>query len=492
VTSDLRRYRLAGYLAYTNAGFALPVFRSQADASRWYIAYADFPKRGDARISQFEALPAEIEAEVKLLPAEAAVSRAVGDLWVDVLMIDGDAVPGEKREIWARIKNSTTETKRNLAMSLANLAEEVGSAAEALEFRAAAEDWKQGGRRRPPPDFDLGRVRDGVLAGEAPPVEWRPWIEELDFALSRLEDLTPLSGLTALRTLNLSETQVVDLTPLSGLTALRTLNLGDTQVVDLSPLSGLTALQRLYLRGTRVVDLTPLSGLTALATLDLGGTRVVDLTALSGLTALQTLELRGTQVVDLTPLSGLTALQELDLRGTQVVDFAPISGLTELQTLALSGTQVVDLTPLSGLTSLEVLDLGESKVVDLTPLSGLTELCVLDLSGTQVVDLTPLPGLTALHTLCLSGTQVVDLAPLSGLKELLHIFVGSAKRKSQLAGSFGGDSDIIKVDTSAAPVISWDRVVSTTRRVGTRLTTSFDKLRARFGFGQTPKAKRPP
>ncbi|MEP6878842.1 MAG: COR domain-containing protein, partial [Nitrosospira sp.] len=43
-------------------------------------------------------------------------------------------------------------------------------------------------------------------------------------------------GLTALQTLNISDTQVTDLAPLSGLTALQTLNISDTQVTDLVPL----------------------------------------------------------------------------------------------------------------------------------------------------------------------------------------------------------------------------------------------------------------
>ena len=78
-----------------------------------------------------------------------------------------------------------------------------------------------------------------------------------------------------------------------------------TRVADLGPLAGLTALQELYLDGTRVADLAPLAGLAGLQRLSLSGTRVADLAPLAGLTGLQELY-SGTRVADLAPLAGLT------------------------------------------------------------------------------------------------------------------------------------------------------------------------------------------
>jgi internalin A len=51
---------------------------------------------------------------------------------------------------------------------------------------------------------------------------------------------------------------VSDVTPLAGLTALRSLSLNGTDVSDVTPLAGLTALQRLYLNGTGVSDVSVL------------------------------------------------------------------------------------------------------------------------------------------------------------------------------------------------------------------------------------------
>jgi internalin A len=78
-----------------------------------------------------------------------------------------------------------------------------------------------------------------------------------------------VSGLSALQSLYCWETRIRDLSPLSGLGALQTLNwCSRTQVSDLSPLSGLSALQTLYCSRTQVSDLSPLSGLSALKRLD--------------------------------------------------------------------------------------------------------------------------------------------------------------------------------------------------------------------------------
>ena len=82
-----------------------------------------------------------------------------------------------------------------------------------------------------------------------------------------ISDLAPLAGLTALQSLDCSNTQVTDLGPLAGLTALQSLVCSNTQVTDLGPLAGLTALQSLDCSYTQVTDLGPLAGLTALQSL---------------------------------------------------------------------------------------------------------------------------------------------------------------------------------------------------------------------------------
>ena len=87
------------------------------------------------------------------------------------------------------------------------------------------------------------------------------------------------------------------------------LNLPNTTISDLSPLAGLTGLRSLNLGSTPVIDLSPLAGLTGLRALDLWGATVTDLSLLAGLTGLQSLDLRRTRVTDLSPVKGIRGLK---------------------------------------------------------------------------------------------------------------------------------------------------------------------------------------
>jgi hypothetical protein len=264
----------------------------------------------------------------------------------------------------------------------------------------------------PVPDDVEAQARAMILDGRMPPATWRPFIHQLVFDGTTLDNLNLLAGLTNLQRLSLSDTQVSDVTPLAGLTNLQILNLSGTQVSDVAPLAGLTALQSLDLTGTRVAE----RGFSAEFSDEFF--KSSDLTPLAGLTALRSLDLTGTQVSDVAPLTGLTALQSLNLSGTQVSDVAPLAGLTALRGLDLANTQVSDLAPLAGLTNLQRLDLGGTQVSDVSPLAGLTALHTLGLAATQVSDVTPLASLSALRHINLHNTQVSDLAPLAHIRDL--------------------------------------------------------------------------
>ena len=250
----------------------------------------------------------------------------------------------------------------------------------------------------PPADFDMKKVRELVLAGRTVPDAWVPFVTSLDFFITGLNDLKPLSALAALQSLSLSSAPLVnDLTPLSALYALQAIYLSNTQVSDLTPLSALSALETIYLNNTQVSDLTPLSALSALQTIRLNNTQVSDLTPLGVLSALQTIDLDNTQVRDLTPLSALSALQTIHLDGTQVTDLTPLSVLSALQIISLNSTQVSDLTPLSALSALEAIDLSHTRVSDLTPLRALADLQHLFVTGSKVTNTNVLAHLSNLR-----------------------------------------------------------------------------------------------
>jgi internalin A len=84
---------------------------------------------------------------------------------------------------------------------------------------------------------------------------------------------------------------------------------------DLTPVSSLTALTRLELRGNSIADLTLLAGLTNLETLSLGQNLIVDIGPLASLTSLSELNLGDNQITDLSPLVQNTGIDDGDILG---------------------------------------------------------------------------------------------------------------------------------------------------------------------------------
>jgi len=169
------------------------------------------------------------------------------------------------------------------------------------------------------------RVREvlGITAGAVTAED----MERLT-ALSRvggaIGNLTGLEHAVNLEQLYLPDNDVEDLRPLSELSALRRLNLSGNEISDLAPLAGLTGLEHLDLDGNELSDLAPLSGLTALRSLELENVGVTALDALAGLVNLETLFLAENEISDVSPLNGLEALQILDLSANKIADAGPL------------------------------------------------------------------------------------------------------------------------------------------------------------------------
>ena len=107
---------------------------------------------------------------------------------------------------------------------------------------------------------------------------------------NELKSLEGTQVLVGLKQLDCSRTRVEDLSPLSGLSNLAELDCSRTRIEDLSPLSGLSNLARLHCWGTGIADLSPLSGLSNLAELDCSRTRIEDLSPVLGLDGLRALD----------------------------------------------------------------------------------------------------------------------------------------------------------------------------------------------------------
>ena len=106
-----------------------------------------------------------------------------------------------------------------------------------------------------------------------------------------VSDVSPLSGLTELMMLILSDNNITDVAPLTELTRLEGLSLWGNNITDVSPLAKLTRLEWLWLGGNNITDVSPLTELVRLDSLGLGDNNISDVSALVRLTQLAVLSL---------------------------------------------------------------------------------------------------------------------------------------------------------------------------------------------------------
>ncbi len=153
-------------------------------------------------------------------------------------------------------------------------------------------------------------------------------MNHLNASNANISDLTGLETATNLTNLfldaesienrNINSNSVSDLSPLSGLTNLDYLGLSNNNISDLSGLSGLTKLRELSLGNNNISDLSPVAGLTNLSLLSLGNNNISDLSPVAGLTNLSLLILSNNNISDLSPLvanTGLGSGDIVDVRG---------------------------------------------------------------------------------------------------------------------------------------------------------------------------------
>ncbi len=236
-------------------------------------------------------------------------------------------------------------------------------------------------------------------------------------------DLSPLSSLTHLQTLDLSWNQITSLTLAEGLSSLQTLDLRGNGLTSLTLPEGLSSLQTLDLWGNRLTDFDFLSGLSSLQTLDLGDNDLWSLTLPEGLSSLQTLSLYYNRLTSLTLPEGLSTLQTLDLGDNGLTSLTLPEGLSSLQTLSLYYNRLTSLTLPEGLSTLQTLDLGDNGLTSLTLPEGLSSLQTLDLSGNVsgnrfLTSLTLPEGLSSLQALDLSYNRLTRLTLPEGLSSL--------------------------------------------------------------------------
>ena len=107
----------------------------------------------------------------------------------------------------------------------------------------------------------------------------------------KVHDLSDAAHFPNLFNLSAPGNAIRDLSPLSGLTGIKFLDLGGNPLKSLKPVEKLASLQELAVWYCGLKDLSPLIGLSNLTVLDAKGNAIKNVEALAGLTALERLDL---------------------------------------------------------------------------------------------------------------------------------------------------------------------------------------------------------
>ncbi|MDO5737531.1 MAG: hypothetical protein Q4P15_13770 [Propionibacteriaceae bacterium] len=245
------------------------------------------------------------------------------------------------------------------------------------------------------------------------------------YASNRVDDLSPLAGLTDLEEVHVSSASgITDITPLLGLTAITRLSLPALGVPDVSPLASLPNLRSLTLDSAYRLDFATLAPLDQVRTLSLSSTQAKDLTGIGNMANLEELDLSYSGAGNLTGLSTAPQLKRLSLNRTEVVDVSSLASLTSLTYLNLDSNWITNIDALASLNELNTLHLGTNLITDITPLSRLTALTELGLRSNKFGDLEPLRGLVNLRELNVASTDITDLSPLAGMRRIEQAWMG--------------------------------------------------------------------
>lgn len=229
----------------------------------------------------------------------------------------------------------------------------------------------------------------------------------LDATSASITNLQGLQHFTGLVVLELNYNNISDLYPIRALTRLDSLYLRDNALItDLTPLAGLSRLKTLWIFGATATDLTPLQNLP-LVELGLENKQVFDLTPLRNM-ALQRFYLWNSATSDLSPLAN-APLQSLSLYNSAVTNISLFTNLVNLNYFSADNTDIADISVLRQSKGFYTVSLNNTKVTDVDTLAALTYFSRANLLLSGCLDTNGYSRhLTLLETLKTSKNVTVD------------------------------------------------------------------------------------
>ncbi|CAL5988034.1 leucine-rich_repeat domain-containing protein [Hexamita inflata] len=198
-------------------------------------------------------------------------------------------------------------------------------------------------------------------------------------------DISPLSQITSITSLSLTECDLVNVDSVKSLINLIELNLDGNDGIDITPLQYLTKLTILSLVSCQLVDLISLKSLNNLIELYLSDNSSIDITQVQHCSKLKKLMLNHCNLVKLDALQRLNNLLELQIHGNQV-DITPLQFLTTLTKIGMQSCNLINIDALRPLINLQELSIDFNKIIYLQSLSGLKQLLNLGVYSNKIVD----------------------------------------------------------------------------------------------------------
>jgi hypothetical protein len=168
----------------------------------------------------------------------------------------------------------------------------------------------------------------------------------LDLSGNNFSSVLELSGMQALRVLDLSNIGLTDLSGIESLTKLINVNLSNNQLSDISPLAAKPFLELLRINNNRISDIDVLSRLNSLAFLDVSNNLMSDLSAISQHQYLTDLYVDYNQITLVPTNISTLNLSTFSANGNQISDISGLANLPLLNAVSLFYNQIIDITPI--------------------------------------------------------------------------------------------------------------------------------------------------
>lgn len=208
---------------------------------------------------------------------------------------------------------------------------------------------------------------DGNKIGDLGAVANLNSLKALSIADTGVSDLTPIKD-KDLFTLIASNNEITDVSALSGMTGMKTLDLGYNKITDVSALSGMTELESIYLQKNEELEsLHGLENAEKLVEIYAAQCSLNDISALANSTKLDTVYLSDNKIEDISALSGMNEMRYLSLSDNDVKSVAPLKDKTGLIYLLIDGNEnVTDWEELDGLANTSISGRPEAKTEETT------------------------------------------------------------------------------------------------------------------------------